>query len=378
MEQGKIHQALKKLCGSTVLEKSPQNIKILKFLVDQALKKEFVKEFSIGIALFGAHYKAEESTSKVRVAMYKFRKKLEQYYAEEGKNDEIIFVVKKGQYNLEFKTKKSLNKKKNRITLPFIATATIAIIVLVTFLVFSPYHTHSFWDYYFAPNSNNLCLVSDQFVFSQQLPEGNYQFITDNRINSEADLLGFQESKGDTSLKVANFSYTSKMAPIAINDIATWFTKHKRKITVKLESDFQFDDLSEHNLIFIGHYRNYQNAMKLFLKNSKVFKPHRNGFIYTHAGESIYYKNSFVDMNRTDYTMVSFMNLDKDKKALFIASNHDIGVIALSKKLSDPKQLKELYKHIPSKESNFNALFKVSGMKRTDIGYELLHIEIIP
>lgn len=34
----KIHQALEKVCNSEIIEKPPQNIKILEFLVDQALK----------------------------------------------------------------------------------------------------------------------------------------------------------------------------------------------------------------------------------------------------------------------------------------------------------------------------------------------------
>lgn len=378
MNNEDIQQALTKVCRSAVLEKSPQNVKIMEFLVDQALKGEFVKEFSLGIAIFGERYKPEESTSKVRVAMYKFRKKLEQYYLEEGKDDSIVFVVKKGQYNLEFIHQHNLKERKYRAKPLQLIGAVVSFIAIAMLLFCTHKKPETFWDYYFATNSNNLCFVSDQFVVSEQLPKDDYQFITSTHINSEEDFLNAPKYQNNTHTKVANFTYTSQMAPIAINDLAPWFTINKSKMTVRLESEFQFNDVADHNLIFLGHYRQYQNAKTLFLSNSKVFKAQKNGFMYYQGSDSVHYKNSFVDMERIDYTMVSFMNLDNDKKALFIASNNDIGVIALSRKLSDREQLKEFYTHIPDTATYFNALFKVYGMKRTDMGCDLLHIELFP
>ena len=378
MEPEKIHQALEKVCSSAIFEKSPQNIKILKFLVDQALKKEFVKEFTLGVAIFGEEYSPEESTSKVRVAMYKFRKKLEQYYLEEGKSDGIIFIVKKGQYNLEFRDRHSLKKKTSKKNKPIVITAIIGLIGLATILLLTQHRTYTFWDYFFKANSNTLCFVSDRFVISKITDEGAHQFITDNKINTEDDFREFQKRKNDTSITIANSTYTSKMAPIAINDLASWFTENNSRMTVRLESEFQFNDISNHNLIIIGRFRNFKNAKEIFLSNSQVFKTQRNGFLYYNANDSIDYRNSFENMNRIDYTMVSFMNLENNRKALFIASNNDIGVIALCKKLSNKNELKEFYSHIPNKETSFNALFKVSGIKRTEIGCELLHIELVP
>lgn len=378
MEQERIHKSLAKVCNSEILEKSPQNIKVLKFLVDQALKKEFVKEFTLGIAIFGEHYNPEESTSKVRVAMYKFRKKLEQYYLEEGKSDDVIFTVKKGQYNLEFSDRLILKKKTRKKNKPIIIASIMGLIGVATVLFFTQRNTHTFWDYYFKRNSNTFCFVSDRFVISKITNEGNHQFITDNKINTADDFHELQKNKNDTTITIANSTYTSKMAPIAVNDLATWFTKNNSEMTVKLESEFQFSDISNHNLIIIGRFRNFQNAKEIFLSNSQVFKTLRNGFVFYNANDSIIYRNTLEELNRIDYAMVSFMNMENNRKALFIASNNDIGVIALCKKLSNKKELKEFYSHIPNKETSFNALFKVSGIKRTDIGCELLHIEILP
>ena len=234
-----------------------------------------------------------------------------------------------------------------------------------------------FWEHYFSSQNKNLCFVSDQFVFSQKQAEGNIQFVTSGRINNEIEFEDYKKSKKDSSLEVANFTYTSKMGPIAINDLATWFAKNKSEMMVDLETEFQISDISKHNLIFLGHYRCHKNAKELFLKNSKVFGIQRSGFLYYNNEDTIPYRNSLTNMNRVDYTMVSFMKLENNA-VLFISSNHDIGTIALCKKLCNKAELLDLYQHIPNKETSFNALFKVSGIKRTDIAVELVHIELLP
>lgn len=58
-------------------------------------------------------------------------------------------------------------------------------------------------------------------------------------------------------------------------------------------------------------------------------------------------------------------------------SNYDIGVMATLRNLTNKVWLKEFYKKLPSKKNNFNALFKVSGIHRTDVSCELLELEVI-
>lgn len=378
MEQEQIHQALSKICYSKEFKNSPQNIKVLEFLVKQALNDEFVKEYTLGLAMFGENYNPDDASSKVRVAMYKFRKKLEQYYIEDGQNDNIVFVVKKGQYNLKFENKKNENQHQDKNRRFILLISLLVIIGTTSTVLLTKSSTLGFWEHYFNAQSNTLCFVSDRFVISQSLHKGNFQFITNNNINNESDFEDYKNSKNDSTLKVANFTYTSKMGPIAINSLATWFAKNKSEMIVDLETEFQISDISKHNLIFLGHSRNHKNAKELFLKNSHLFGIQKNGFLYFNNNDTISYKNSLVDMNRVDYTMVSFMHLENDTKALFISSNHDIGTIALCKKLSNKEELKAIYQHIPDKETSFNALFKVSGIKRTDIACELVHIELLP
>jgi hypothetical protein len=378
MEQEELYQTLKKICTSSVFEKSHQNVKILEYLVKQALNNEHVKEYSLGIEIFGQNFNPDESTSKVRVAMFKFRKKLEQYYNNEGKEDEIIFEVKKGQYNLTF-TNKSNTIEKPKTHKKTIAIAGLILLLLIaTIAILKKTQNKTFWDFYFNSKSNNICFVADQFVVTLPQINNASQFLVRTDITNKNDFQEFQQKNEDTTIRAANFTFLSKMAPIAINDMAWLFANNNSNMTVRLESEFQYNDMSDHNMIFIGHNRNFQNAKSLFLSNSKVFQYENNGFIYKQSNNTTHYKNSFNKASRVDYSMLSFMKLDNNQKALFITSNHDIGVIALCKKLTNKKQLQEFYTHIPDTITYFNALFKVSGMGRTDIGCELIHIEFIP
>ncbi|MFI3320300.1 MAG: hypothetical protein SNH01_05220 [Rikenellaceae bacterium] len=63
-------------------------------------------------------------------------------------------------------------------------------------------------------------------------------------------------------------------------------------------------------------------------------------------------------------------------EALYFVSNHDMGTIATVEKFTNREFLREFFSTIPKGE-HFNALFKVTGLGRTDSSCELTEIKII-
>ena len=61
-----------------------------------------LKEHIIGMELFEQNYNEDKNDGIVRVYMYNLRKKLKTYYTGAGINDEIVFALEKGSYNLKF------------------------------------------------------------------------------------------------------------------------------------------------------------------------------------------------------------------------------------------------------------------------------------
>ncbi|HEY0342123.1 MAG TPA: hypothetical protein VGC34_15055, partial [Steroidobacteraceae bacterium] len=101
-----IRHHLERLISSEQLEKSESSSKLLRYLVERALRGEAPKEAEIAIDVFdrdASFNGADESV--VRVAVRTLRLKLSEYYGGPGQHDELQFVIPKGAYRLSFVTR---------------------------------------------------------------------------------------------------------------------------------------------------------------------------------------------------------------------------------------------------------------------------------
>jgi len=67
------------------------------------------KEFSVAADLFGQE-NASQDTSQVRVHIYHLRKKLEQYFGQEGKQETLVLTIPKGGYQVEVNRRSAKGK----------------------------------------------------------------------------------------------------------------------------------------------------------------------------------------------------------------------------------------------------------------------------
>ncbi|NIJ46537.1 hypothetical protein FHR24_003026 [Wenyingzhuangia heitensis] len=365
--------ALSKICNSKSFANSGRNSRLLKFLTNKALKKEFVKEHVVGFELFEKDYDPNERNSKVRVYMYQLRQKLIEYYANEGKVDKIQFEIKKGQYNITFK-----KIKKNKFSFSLLKWI---VLLFTSFLLFYLINTllktdHYLWTSFFNSKNKTICFISDQYIVSKK--EGRHNVFSHiSEIDNEAELNIYKAKKKDTAYTLVNFSYVTKMAPIAIQSLSRKFWENNADFSIELESDFKYDDLKNANLIFIGQFSSLHKSETLFLDNSKVFSNNKGRFIYNLGNETIKYFNNGKSDKSLDYAMVSYRKMDNGNSVLFFYSNHDIGVISTTKNFTNQTWLKKFYAQFPKDTKQFNALFKVTGYKRTGLNSELEKIEFI-
>jgi len=120
------------------------------------------------------------------------------------------------------------------------------------------------------------------------------------------------------------------------------------------------------------------DTQEIFLKDSKVFSTYRDGFSYKKDTIEKKYMPREEKLKLDEYAMVSYKKGKKENKILFFVSNHDIGCIALVKNFTDLKWLKAFYdKNNLKEDSYYNALFKVNGLRRTEMESELIKLEVI-
>lgn len=369
-----IEEALVKICQSGPFSNSGRNIRLLKFLVEKALSDAFVKEQIVGFELFQKDYDPSAGGSKVRVYMYKLRKKLTEYYAEEGKDDKLKFELKKGQYNLTFIE----NKSSVKVSLPWWKiTITICVLALLVFFgqkMIKP--EPDLWSSYYNSKNETICFLSDHYTLFKKGEFNNY-FTHVSLVNGESDFHDYQTYAEDTSYSVATFSYLTKMAPMAVQSLTQMFTKHNAQFVVELDSEFNYGDLKNNNLIFLGQFSCLHQSGALFLDNSKVFRNNIGSFSYISGKDTTHYFNSVREDRTRDYVMVTYRKMDNGNSLMFFASNHDIGVIAAVRNFTNKRWLKDFYQQFPEDVEAFNALFDVSGYKRTELSCKLVQIEYL-
>ena len=94
---------LTKLIGSREFADSRVLKDLLVYLVEASQRDEIPKEITIATECFKREADFDPSNDAyVRSNVYKLRRKLEDYYEEEGKKDKIRIHIPKGHYHVEF------------------------------------------------------------------------------------------------------------------------------------------------------------------------------------------------------------------------------------------------------------------------------------
>ncbi|WP_282036591.1 helix-turn-helix domain-containing protein [Saccharicrinis aurantiacus] len=378
-----VDEALQKICSHPIFEKSPRNIRLLKFLVNQAKEGNDVKEHIIGLELFEQNYDPEKNDGKVRVYMYNLRKKLSEYYDAVGTSDAIIFNVEKGQYNLSYGAKSTGDVEASNTVLKLSLTKQhlrvlgiiASVLVLVAFLY--PTKNTFVWDNYFKPKAKTICVVADHMMLQQKQVNGNWQPTFISGINSESDLLKYLGKNKKEQIRATDYTMMTKMAPFVIHTLCNWFADNDSRFEVCLESDFKLEEIRNHNIIYVGQNKTMKTSKALFLRNSKQFEIFRDGYTSTKSNEVDTYATTFDDEARVEYAMVSYAPLENGNTAIFLTSNNDIGTLATVRNFTNMDWLEQFYEKMPDGNPYFNALFEVSGLRRTDTSCSLVGLEIL-
>lgn len=379
-----INKALEAICNHPLFINSSVYTRLLTYLVEKAIQEEDVKEFTIGADLFGKNYIEDKNDGTVRSYMYKLRKKLAAYYDENEGSHQVIFDLEKGQYNLNFLTRKEYQQKEDiavlKIPLRTVKMAGILLfMVLLTILSINIFslQTPALWTSFVENKSDNLVIISDQYVVMERNADGSRNATMFMEMNSDDDLISFRETSPERELSKTDFTLMTKMAPYGIKLIDRWFFKHNSDYRLQLESRLTYDDVKSHNFIFIGQYKTMNLSKSLFLNNSQHFTTYGDGFRFNDGDIDKVYNTRRENFEKIEYVMVSYFTHSADRKALYFTSNNDIGVTATLDNFTNKKWLREFENQLPSKSSYFNALFEVRGLQRTDIHCKLVELEIV-
>jgi hypothetical protein len=387
-----IEKYIEKVLESSEFKGSQKYQKLFEYLVRSSIDGNVPKEITIAYDVFNIEFEhASSGESNVRVYVYNLRKKLELYYADEGKEDKIQFEIAKGAYKVEFIEKSQISKKPplKWIIVFSVITVLIALNIYFVFLHYiKPVENKNLSGYIWSDISKNdlpvLVVIGDYFIVKESIYPNRYRYSRDSRINSEFDFNQFLEQypqNKDVYYKTSH-TFTGKFAPVCMNEMNKLLLNFNKPVEVILSSDFQWHDLQNYNVIYIGSFKSL-GLMKNLLTNSNFeYIVYPNELIYHQLEpDSVFHYNA-VDSDKdnaleSDYAVVTKVPATNKTNIIFFLSTRDIGLIAMAKYFTNPEQIKEFendYLKSDSSTSYFETCFKILGLQRTTRSVEMLHV----
>ncbi len=408
IEREKLEYYINKIGDDAIFASSSRYRDMLIFIITESLKGTHIKELNIAAQLYGENFSEDKSDGRVRVYMHNLRKKLSQYYQTSGKDDEVVFVLERGNYNIQIQRSCEVDNKERCevnqegdeeaivdnssevITAESLPASSgfrrwgilsLALLLLVVFALNYGFGTRQelyLWRSLLDGESKTLCILADQ-VTVHPAKDSLYSAVVHSSIKNRPMYHDYVKSHPDEPLSLNTFTLFSKAIPYATHRLTEWFCDHGQRFTLTPESSFTMEDIKSRSIIYIGQFKTMNTSSRLFLRGSSQFSVD-NKFIYAgKSKEQRRYRAKFVDGKELteEYAIVSYMPLHDDKKALFFVSNHDIGTIATLENFTDEAFLREFHEQLPSTDSHFNALFKVEGIGRTNIKCTLVELEVL-
>lgn len=361
---------------------------MLKYLVLASIEGKNPKEYTIGVELFGKKYEDEnKSDSNIRVYIHNVRKKLRDYYDDEGSKDQVVFEIDRGKYHVSFKSRKEYTGKKNRsYFIPFLATLMLFLITFFLFILKEKeakpvWQDLPVWQEFADNDLKTLLVLGDYYVFQGMLPTGKMGIYRDFSINSEIEYEHLLDKKPELVklLSKSNLTYLSKMAAFCESDIYQVFAQTGGEIEVKLLSDVQPTDLKNYNIILVSNFKNMGIFESIIQKMNFSFGISNTSIQYIISNDPCaqIYEARNDNLKEEDYALVIHAGGYGNNRYLFFLSSQDIGNISTVKQFTQPEYMRhfreEYLKQINS--DDFKALYQVEGINKTDLSFELIRFE---
>ncbi len=380
----KIARYLELILKSQCFAKSSVNRELLKYLVNATIKGENLKEFQIANEVFGKSVNSEKD-SNIRVYILNLRKKLEEYYQREGKNDEIRFEIPKGKYVIQIKTNqfKIYSKKLFQIA-PILLVVSILLLSLTYFLYRhrkSPEAArYSFWKELTNDKHPILLVLGDHYFFSLNEKNDISGTMRIYNINNDNDLDQYIAEHPEFIDRIGktNQTYINAQAPFGIYRIMNILGGGLSAMNMIYSSQLRWKDLPENHVIFIGSYKT-QNILQP--TNEKIgvrYDISNNTLLYQLGDSTVTYKNHSENKLEYEYAVMVHFVTNDGRNVIFFMCNNDVGNIATLKLLTEKQGLDELENAVRKMGSqNYKAVFEVKGRDLTDFETKLLRVDKI-
>ncbi|PUA29548.1 MAG: hypothetical protein B0W54_02900 [Cellvibrio sp. 79] len=367
-QQLEVHAA--RIRSSGILARSTHLHSLFEYLYQCYLTNKIPKELEIAIEGLGREENFDVTQDAlVRVYMHKLRRKLDDFYDDEGKSFSHRLQLPKGEYRFILQPQENIPDTINsaatnpalpgvRITRGFMGgiIATLLLINLAL-LYFWPAPTNLnqvrdsiLWQPLLADNKPTLLVVGDYYIFAESDNGSNVnRLVRDFDINSPIDLASYlqlypeqAEHKFDISL-----SYLPTSSAQALNKISPIINNARHPVQTVMASQLTAEQLRNNNIVYIGHLSG------LGLLSDQVFA-HSHFAVGDGGFDELVDKETgtrYINARgipgapantQQHYAYLSSFTGPADNRFVIVAGLRDAGLIELANIVSDGGSLKSI------------------------------------
>jgi hypothetical protein len=394
MNQKRIEGFLEKILTSSEFAGSDNYNKLLHYLVKKSSEGISPKESTIAIEVFDKDLDSENfDSSSVRVYMHNLRQKLNSYYSNEGREDEIRLRIPKGHYLVKFDDTKVQSRRDYSRILIFSNIISLFIILVGIFFFLFKYNptssatnksstTSKIWNEYINDDKPILLVFGDYYLY-EDLAEPRIRYIRDFKVNSDEDFqnLLLEDSEAEENYRLTEHTLLGKFALTCLVDLNNFFISYGKRVDITIGSSLQWEDLNRNNVIFVGSFKTLRLLKNLLNNHHFEYLVHPNTLIFKDTVKDSTYSYQAPKNHTTgqvkDYAIFSRFPGPNHNVITLFSSTHDVGHISTVRHFTNLSMLEQFENEnlIDDGSSNFfDALFEVEGYARTGFQPKLLHL----
>lgn len=385
-----------KIVNSKSFGKSKTYANLLLYLVGCSKSGNIPKETTIASEVFGKNAFDPGESTLIRVYLFNLRKKISNYYKNEGIHDNVVLEIPKGSYKVQFVKKKHAKAfgQHKEYPRPFIILL-LLLLFSVAFNVwllksketakesFRVIPEESLWNDVLNDNLPVLVVLGDLFVYSEYNADLDLErTIRDPNINSIEEFESFRDRHPAIAETTDELTYSLliRNSTVWIKSLTRLFFADDKNFNIRVMSRLNPKELQDHNIVVIGMlktfglFNNYFNHSKFNLTSQSTIEYYDEN---TNQRKS-YSSTGDPDSYHTDYGLAVKIPGPNNNVIYMFGGLWDTAASQSLKNLTDPILLARLEQEMKDQLGKvpqyFEVLFEVAGVDRMELNTKILHL----
>ena len=384
---------LQKILESESFKSSKKYREFLTYLVEASIKDEEPKEITIAIQFFGKSNDFNPSEdSSVRVYASNLRKKLDHYYANEGKNDKYRIRIPKGHYKIEFQPNEGKIKKRLKFgNKKLIYALTAVFIILIAITVYNFIKVHRLKEAYSAiiynpiwenitESTNPKMIVLGNDLFYLEIQDGEETIVRKHYINTVEEFEEYKNAHPEKEIiGITPYPFFPKI-DISTVPILIKLLNAKYKLSLKASYELKTKDLLENDIIFLGSFRSL-HFLRYLLRDSLIEYSENPDDMYVKFNEPdtsfIFRQTGEPGEKHIDYCLFRKLPGPNKNTIYMFVSFFEAGISAATQYTFDEENIEKINELMEKRYGEmpeyFEILFKSNAYSRTPLNSEIIY-----